>query len=505
MKQLGVKKKMGTVSVIMIAVSILVSAGFSIYDYIRERGRMAENFNEIIEPITQRLADGLQKPLWFLDENLTEKLIELEMMDKRVYGVVVRESDGKTVFTAKKRNENQEVVDAGGDIGDAKEPVIRTAPIEYEGKTIGAVEIYFTTRFMKGALNDLIVFIIIKVVVMSVLLVSILLLIVNRFFIRPISQVTAGLDDISTEVDMAVAQVAATSQHLTAGAAKQASSVEETSSSLEEMNSMIRQNAENLTHANGVMAETGQVVDDAGRSMTQLADSMSDISKTGEETRKVIKTIEEIAFQTNLLALNAAVEAARAGEVGAGFAVVAEEVRNLAIRSSDAARNTAELIEASIQGIRDGSKVAFETNEAFKSVADGAVKVASLLTEVTAASQEQAQGIQQISQAMSEIDKVAQENTGSAENMSAALEEINGQVNHMKRYIRQLLGLIGRKSGDEHPGRRQSSFSSERQARQAYLPETRTDEFLLEADWERAGATSRKSLPQTTKKGQVAP
>lgn len=209
---------------------------------------------------------------------------------------------------------------------------------------------------------------------------------------------------------------------------------------------MIRQNAENLKHANGVMTETEQVVNDAARSMTQLTDSMSDISKTGEETRKVIKTIEEIAFQTNLLALNAAVEAARAGEVGAGFAVVAEEVRNLAIRSSKAARNTADLIEASIQGIQSGSDVAFKTNESFKSVAEGAGKVASLLGEVTAASQEQAQGIQQISQAMSEIDKVTQENTGAAENMSAALEGINGQIGYMKHYIQRLLGLIGGKS-----------------------------------------------------------
>jgi methyl-accepting chemotaxis protein len=497
MKQMGVKKKMGTVTVIMIVVSILVSAGFSIYDYVRERGRMAENFNEMVDPIARRLANGLQKPLWFLDENLTEKLIELEMMDKRVYGVVVRESDGETVFAAKKRNADWAVVNAEGAMENGY--VVKEEPIQYEDKTIGTVEVYFTTRFMREALNDLIVFIVVKVVVMSVLLVSILLFIVNRFFIRPISEVTVGLDDISTEVDLAVEQVAETSQRLTDGASRQASSVEETSASLEEMNSMIRQNAENLKHANGVMAETGQVVGDAARSMSRLTDSMADISKTGEETRKVIKTIEEIAFQTNLLALNAAVEAARAGEVGAGFAVVAEEVRNLAIRSSDAARNTADLIEASIQGIQSGSDVVFKTNDAFKSVAEGAKKVESLLTEVTAASQEQAQGIQQISSAMSEIDKVTQENTSSAENMSAALEGINGQVYHIKAYVRKLLGLIGGKGGAAGRDHRPAA-GPERQGRQAYLPENDDDMFLLDEDWERSASQKRKALPETTEK-----
>ncbi len=499
MKQLGAKKKMGKVSVIMIVISILVAAGFSTYDYVRERRRMAENFNEMIDPIAKRLANGLQKPLWFLDENLTEKLLELEMMDKRVYGVVVRESDGQTVFAAKKRNEAWEVVDAEGELEAGY--VVKEEPIQYEGKTIGAVEVHFTTRFMQEALHDLVVFSIVKVVVMSILLVSILLFIVNRFFIRPISEVTTGLDDISAEVDLSVEQVAATSRQLTDGASKQASAVEETSASLEQMNSMIRQNAENLKHANGVMTETGEVVDEAARSMTHLTESMSEISKTGEETRKVIKTIEEIAFQTNLLALNAAVEAARAGEVGAGFAVVAEEVRNLAIRSSDAARNTAELIEASIRGIQSGSEVVFKTNDAFKSVAEGADKVGSLLTEVTAASQDQAQGIQQISQAMSEIDKVTQENTGSAENMSAALEGINGQVYHVKRYVGKLLALIGGDSGDAHTEAAPPDAASEPKEKRradhpALLPDRHGDDFLLEEDWEGTLPAKRRSLPE---------
>jgi len=141
--------------------------------------------------------------------------------------------------------------------------------------------------------------------------------------------------------------------------------MEETSASLEEISTMTRQNAENATHANGLMRGAKQIFDNASGSMNQLTASMEEISRASEETSKIIKTIDEIAFQTNLLALNAAVEAARAGEAGAGFAVVADEVRNLAIRAAEAARNTASLIDGTTRKVKDGSEVVTETNGIF--------------------------------------------------------------------------------------------------------------------------------------------
>ncbi|MDM8548850.1 methyl-accepting chemotaxis protein [Desulfobacterales bacterium HSG2] len=196
-----------------------------------------------------------------------------------------------------------------------------------------------------------------------------------------------------------------------------AASVEETSASLEEMSSMTKRNADDANYANTLMREADQVVQKAESSMTELTGSMEKIIQVSRESSDIIKTIDEIAFQTNLLALNAAVEAARAGEAGAGFAVVAEEVRRLALRTTRAARGTAELIEETINRINDGGMLVSRASEAFEEMARTFGKLSELISGISAASGDQALGIEQINKAVIEVDKVIQENASASETL----------------------------------------------------------------------------------------
>jgi methyl-accepting chemotaxis protein len=261
---------------------------------------------------------------------------------------------------------------------------------------------------------------------------------------RPIARVIDGLNEGAEQVTAAASQVATSSQYLADGSSNQASAIEETSSSLEEMSSMTRQNADNAQLANDMMMkEAGPNFQLIGERMGTMEKAMQASVSASDETAKVIKTIDEIAFQTNLLALNAAVEAARAGEAGAGFAVVADEVRNLAMRATEAAKNTQDLITNSTGRIKEATSLYGQVFEALEKNGEIAKKVTELIGEIAAASREQAQGIGQVNSAVVEMDKVAQNTAASAEESASAAEELNAQAEQMKSYVGDLVILIG--------------------------------------------------------------
>ena len=271
---------------------------------------------------------------------------------------------------------------------------------------------------------------------------------IARLVIRPIRLVSAALSDGADQVSSAAGQISSASQSLAEGTSEQAASLEETSSSLEEMSSMTKQNADNSSQAKRMMGEVRKIVGKVDSQMGNMVKAIEEIARSSQETGKIIKTIDEIAFQTNLLALNAAVEAARAGEAGAGFAVVADEVRTLALRAAAAAKTTGNLIEGTIKAVQHGNELTYQTQEAFRENAAISVKVEQLVDGIAAASQEQSQGIGQVNIAVSEMDKVTQQTAANAEESAAAAEELNAQAEQMKGYVDDLVHVIGASAAD---------------------------------------------------------
>jgi methyl-accepting chemotaxis protein len=265
---------------------------------------------------------------------------------------------------------------------------------------------------------------------------------ITRSVTKPINRVVSGLCDGAAQIAAASSQVSTASQSLAEGTSKQAASLEETSSSMEELSSMTKQNADNAKMARDMMAEAKKIVDTVTVHMDNMEAAMEVVMKASEETGKIIKTIDEIAFQTNLLALNAAVEAARAGEAGAGFAVVADEVRNLAMRAAEAAKNTSSLIENTIKNVKTGHDATKITQDTFKENVAISGKIAGLIEEIAAASGEQAQGIGQINKAVAEMDKVTQATAANAEESASASEEMNAQALQLRDFVADLNGLI---------------------------------------------------------------
>ncbi|SDU61901.1 methyl-accepting chemotaxis protein [Desulfobacula phenolica] len=265
---------------------------------------------------------------------------------------------------------------------------------------------------------------------------------ITRGITRYLSQIIENLETGSQQVSAASSQISSASQSLAEGSTEQAASIEETSASLEQISSMVKQNSENSGLTNNIMQEVSKEVKQASVSMGQLTQSIDEISKASEETSKIVKTIDEIAFQTNLLALNAAVEAARAGDAGAGFAVVADEVRNLAMRAADAAKNTTDLIEDITNKINIGSGMVVSNNESFSRVAKSSIKASELVNEITAASKEQSEGIEQLNIAVTEVDKVIQQNAATAEESASTSEELNAQAEQMKYLVHELVIVV---------------------------------------------------------------
>lgn len=241
-----------------------------------------------------------------------------------------------------------------------------------------------------------------------------------------VGSLVMALDDMRCKLKETICRVRSISESLSDGATNQAASLEETSASLEEISSMTQNSANNTDEANGLIDETNTMVGQAAKTMSELQTFMESISKSSQETQKIIKTIDEIAFQTNLLALNAAVEAARAGEAGSGFAVVADEVRSLAMRAAEAAKNTATLLEDTVKKIASGESLTASTSDKFFTVKDKIGALSTIIAETAQGAKEQASGIEQINAAVININNVVHGNVGDAHKLITTIGVFNG-------------------------------------------------------------------------------
>ena len=282
-----------------------------------------------------------------------------------------------------------------------------------------------------------------------------------RMISNPLLKAVNTISEANSEVINASDQIAASSTSLAEGSSEQASSVEEVSATLEQSTALINQNSDNAREASLLAQDATDAASVGNEKVQALTVSMTNISESSQKISKIIKTIDEIAFQTNLLALNAAVEAARAGEHGLGFAVVAEEVKNLAGRSALAAKETAEIIESSIDQVKAGNIITEQTNEAFSGILGHIKKTADLISEISVSAKEQSEGMSQISSAMAQVDQVTQHNASTSEEAAAAAEELNAQANAMLDTV----GEVGRMVGVDIASMGHSVQSSTRSAR----------------------------------------
>ncbi|MCD8478451.1 MAG: methyl-accepting chemotaxis protein [Sulfurospirillum sp.] len=292
------------------------------------------------------------------------------------------------------------------------------------------------------------------IMIVGLILAVIISIAVAIFIIRSIVKILTesvkSLSEGTTQVVSASEQISSASVSLAEGASSQASSVEEVSATIEEATASNNQNAENSREANLLAQHSNDAAKVGNQRVQDLMGAMEKITDSSQKIAKIIKTIDEIAFQTNLLALNAAVEAARAGEHGLGFAVVAEEVKNLAERSAGAAKEITGIIEASIDQVKAGTEVANKTKESFTEILNGIKKTSDLIGEIAISAKEQAEGMNQIATAMGSVDQITQQNASASEETAAAAEELNAQALSMLDNVSELAMLAGYDMGKEN-------------------------------------------------------
>ncbi len=452
-KRMGLRTRFTVWFSLFVTVTVLL---LGLSNYTHERRWLSGEQERAAGEALVRLRDSLALALWNMEPGRVQFAVETELRHPAIAAVGLTTPEGIEVW---RRDEGGVIVKTNRLPDDL--PSGGSSPVAYEKKgrteTLGEVVVFKDPGAIQKALRGSMRRVAVEIVVLNVILIGLVVFLTQRLVVTPMEKIANELYEGAGHVAAASMTMAASSQHMASSAGDQAGSLEETSSAMEQMASMTTQNAASAGRADDLMNVARGAVDEGVASMQRMSVAIGKIKDSSSQTVKILQTIEEIAFQTNLLALNAAVEAARAGEAGRGFAVVADEVRNLAQRSAGAAKNTAGLIEGAQRNADQGVAVSADVENALNAIQDAASKAAEIVADIARASREQADGISQVSKAIVAMDSQVQQNAASAEEGASAAEELSGQAEQLNEIVGRLLAIVGAGSASRVTGRLRAS------------------------------------------------
>ncbi len=431
-------------SVILIIQTTLILGLFGVYDYLSIQSRSVAELRQVAEATATRLSRSLVTPLWDLDNGLAVETVRSEMSDRRISAIAVRGAVGEGLIGGMVRDSDWRPVPAesGFDGALPDDLIHRREVIRKDEMALGQVDVYVTPRFMREELSEALIHTAVKVLIIDGAIFIALFLALGRLLVRPLRRVVKGLSDGAAQMTTISAEIAETSRTLSDRASHQAVAVEDISTSLEEMTARSLETADLTKGAEALMSDNIAKSGQSLKSLIELTREMGRIEAESDQMRQIIKTIDEIAFQTNLLALNAAIEAARAGEAGTGFSVVADEVRNLALRATEAAGHTGSLLEQAVHRVSGAAQSINALNADFEGIIESATVIGEKTELITEASRDQSREISQVNQSATELDELARKLSATSVDSAAAAEQLSGQAGRLRTVVEELLKMV---------------------------------------------------------------